>query len=124
MNTNSTKSSILDSTTTSSNIELSGKDTHQNTTKSGTPRKTSTMQNSQSNDSTNATQENQDWIHVTINRSSSAPPPVVKQERQSRTPSQEEWHNAEHIARNATRTSPPYSGPVEPKHAAMSWTAC
>jgi len=39
-NTNSTRSSTIDSTTTSSNTELSGKDTHQNTIKSGTPRKT------------------------------------------------------------------------------------
>src|ERR1700712_3422500 len=117
MNTNSTKSSTLDSTTTSSNTELSGKDTHQNMIKSGTLRKTSTMQSSQSNDSTNVTQENQNWIHVTINRSSSSPPPIIKQERRSRTPSQEEGRNAERITRNATPTSPPYSGPVETEHA-------
>jgi len=39
-NTNSTKSLTLDSTTTGSNTELSGKDIHQNTTKSGTRHQT------------------------------------------------------------------------------------
>jgi len=121
-NTNSTRSSTLDSTTTSSNTELSGKDTHQNTRKSGTKRKTSTMQNTQSNDSTGATQESPDWIHVTINRSTSATPPVVKQERRAHTPTSD----AQHIARNATPTSPDYSGSPrrEVPHALMNWTDC
>jgi len=39
------------------------------------PVENSTMQNTQSNDSTNATQESPQSIHVTINRSSSATPP-------------------------------------------------
>ena len=101
-----TRSSTLDSTTTSSNTELSGKVTHHNTTKSGTPQKTSTMQNTQSNDSTGASQESPVWIHVTINRSTSAPPPIIKPERGSYTPESD----AQHIARNATPTSPEYSG--------------
>jgi len=119
---NSTRSSILDSTTTSSNTELSGKDSHQNTIKSGTPQKTSTMQNTESNDSTGATQESREWIHVTINRLSSAPPPVVKQERRSQTPESD----AQCIARNATPTSPAYSGSPkrEVPHASMNWTDC
>jgi len=80
------------------------------------------MQNTQSNDSTNATQESPEWIHFTINRSSSAPPPVVKQERRSHTPERD----AQRIARNATPTSPAYW--VSPKrevvHASMNWTDC
>jgi len=80
------------------------------------------MQNTQSNDSTGATQESPEWIHVTSNRSSSAPPPVVKQERRSRTPESD----AQRIACNATPTSPAYSG--SPKrgvaHASMNWTDC
>jgi len=112
----------LDTTTTSSNPALSGKATHQNTIKSSTPQKTSTMQNTQSNDSTGATQESPEWIHVTINRSSSAPPPVVKQERRSHTPGSD----ARHIAHKATPPSPAYSG--SPKrdvgHASMNWTDC
>jgi len=122
MNTNSTKSSTLGSTTTNSNIEPSGKATHQNTIKSGTPRKTSTMQNTQSNDSTGATQESPEWIHVTINRLSSAPPPVVKQEQRSHRPASD----AEHIARNASPTSPNYSGSPrrEVAHASINWTDC
>jgi len=80
------------------------------------------MQNTQSNDSTGATQESPEWIHVTINRSSSAPPPVVKQERRSHTPTSD----AQRIARNATPTSPAYSGSPkrEVAHASMNWTDC
>jgi len=117
---NSTRSSTLDSTTTSSNTERSGKDTHQNTIKSGTPQKTSTMQNEQSNDSTGTTQESPEWIHVTSNRSSSAPPPVFKQEQRSHTPESD----IQRIARNATPTSPAYSGSPrrEVPHASMNWT--
>jgi len=121
-NTNSTKSSTLDSTTTSSNIELSGRATHQNTIKSGTPQKASTMPNTQSHDSTGATQESPQWMHVTINRSSSAPSPMIKQERHSHSCKSD----AQRIARNATPTSPEYSG--SPKgdgaHASMNWTDC
>jgi len=80
----------------SSNIEPSGKATHQNTIKSGTQQKTSTMRNTQSNDSTGATQESPEWIHVTNNRSSAAPPPI-KQERHSRNPQ----CDAQRVARNA-----------------------
>ena len=80
------------------------------------------MQNTQSKDSTNATHESPEWIHVTINRSSSAPPPVVKQERRSHTPDSD----AQRVAGNATPTSPEYSG--SPKravaHASMNWTDC
>jgi len=80
------------------------------------------MQNTQSNDSTGATQENTEWIHVTINRSSSAPPHIVKQERHSRSPGSD----AEHVARNDTTTSPEYSGSPrkEVAHASMNWTDC
>jgi len=80
------KSLTLDSYTTSSNIELGGKAIHQNTIKSGTPQKTSTMKDTQSNDATGATQESPECLHVTINRSSSAPPPVIKQEPHSHRP--------------------------------------
>jgi len=78
------------------------------------------MQNTQSNDSTGATQESPEWIHVTINRSSSAPAPIVKQERHSRTPESD----AQHVAHNATLTSPDSSGSPkrEVAHASMSWT--
>jgi len=78
------------------------------------------MQNTQSNDSTSATQESTGWIHVTINRSSSAPSPVVKEERRSHTPESD----AQRIARNATPTSPAYSGSPkrEVAHASMNWT--
>jgi len=102
--------------------DASGKATHQNTIKSGIPEKTSTMQNTQSNDSTGATQESPEWIHLTLNRSSSAPPPVVKQERHSHTPESD----VQHDARNATRTSPEYSGSPkkEVAHASMNWTDC
>ena len=117
-----TKSWTLDSATTSSNIDLSGKATHQNTIKSGTPRKNSTMQNTHSNDSTGGTQERPEWIEVTINRWSSAPPLVVKQERHSRTPGSD----SKGVPRNATCTSSEYS--CLPKrvvaHASMHWTDC
>jgi len=80
------------------------------------------MQNTESPDSTGATQESPEWIHVTINRSSSAPPPIVKQERLSHTPE----GDAQRIARNATPTSPGYSGLLkrEVAHASMNWTDC
>jgi len=80
------------------------------------------MQNTQSNDSTGATQNSLEWIHVTINRSCSAPPPVVKQER--RSPTQES--QARRIPGNASPTSSDYSGPPkrEVAHASMSWTGC
>ena len=122
MNMNSTKSSTLDSTITSSNTAPSGKVTHQNTIKSGTPRKTSTMQNTQSNDSTGTTQERPEWIHVPINKSSSAPPPVVKQERHSHTAESDD----QHVARNASPSSPEYSRSPkrEVAHASMNWTDC
>jgi len=54
-NTNSKKSSTHVYTTTSSNTELSGQDTHQNTIKPGTRPTTSKMQTSQSGTSTPAT---------------------------------------------------------------------
>ena len=119
---NSNKSSTLDSTTTSSNTELSERAIHQNKMKFGTRQKPSTMQNMQSNDSTSATYEIPEWIHVTSNTSSFGPPPVVKQERHSRTP---EW-DTQRIACNTTRTRPYYSGSPrqEVAHASMSWTDC
>jgi len=78
------------------------------------------MQNTQSNNSTGATQESPEWIHVTINRSSSAPPPIIKQERLSHTPESD----AQRVARHATPTSPEYSGTAkrEVAHASMTWT--
>jgi len=80
------------------------------------------MQNTQSNNSTNATQESTEWIHVTINRSSSAPPPVVIEERRPHTPDSD----AQRFARNATPTRPEYSGSPrrEVTHASMNWTDC
>ena len=80
------------------------------------------MQNTQSNGSTGATQESQEWIHVTINGSSSAPPPVVKQEQRLQTPESD----AQGMARNATPTSPAYSGSRrrEVPQASMNWTDC
>ena len=61
---NLTKSSTLASTTTSSDTELNGKDTHQNTTKSGTLSKTSTMPPFQSKGSTKDTQTSPTWEKV------------------------------------------------------------
>jgi len=86
------------------------------------PRKTSTMQNTQSDNSTGATQESPEWIHVTINRSFSAPPPIVEQERRWHTPESE----AQRVSRNATPTSPEYSGSTkkEVEHASMNCTDC
>jgi len=80
------------------------------------------MQNTQSNDSTTATQESPKWIHVKINRPSSAPTPIVKQERRSHT----RESDAERVARNATPTSREYSGSPKRKvaHASMNWTDC
>jgi len=80
------------------------------------------MHNTQSNDSTGATQESPKWIHVTINRWSSAPPPVVRQKRRSRTPESD----VQGVARNSTPTSPEYSGSPrkEVAHASMNWTDC
>jgi len=90
--------------------------------KSGTRQKASTMQNTQCNDSTSATQANPEWIHLTINRSSSAPPPVVKQERHSCTPE----NDVQRVARHATPISPDYSGSPGRKvaHPSMNWTDC
>jgi len=80
------------------------------------------MQNTLSDDSTIAIQEGREWIHVTINRSSSAPPPVVRQERHPHTPE----NDAQRVARNATPTSPEYSGSPkrEVAQASMNWTDC
>jgi len=80
------------------------------------------MQNTQSNYSTNGTQENQDWIHVTINRSCSAPPPVVKQEIRPHTPEDTGYY----LAHNASPTTTEYSGTPrkEIQHASMKWTGC
>ena len=80
------------------------------------------MQNTQSNDSTNATQESPEWIHVTIKRLSSAPLPVVQQEQRSHIPESD----AQPIARNATPTSPAYLGSSKKgvAHASMNWTDC
>src|SRR6195952_5640823 len=105
MNTNSTKSSTLDYTTTSSNTELSGKDTHQNTTKSGTPRKTSTMPNVQSNDSTNDTHSNPEWVKV------KTPEP----RRPASTPLEphQGWEDKRAGFGPFAPTSPGYSGPNE-----------
>ena len=103
-------------------MEQGGKATHQNTKKSGTPQKTTTMQNTQCNDSTGASQESPEWIHITMNISSSAPPSIIKQERHSLSPGS----NAQRVARNATPTSPEYSGSPkrEVAHASMNWTDC
>jgi len=80
------------------------------------------MQNTQSNDPTNASPERPEWIHVTINRSASAPPAIVKLKRRSHTPES----NAHRVARNATPHSPEYSGSPrrEVAHASMNWTDC
>jgi len=80
------------------------------------------MQNTQSNDATNATQENAEWIHVTINRSSSVPPPAVKQQRRLHKPESD----AQRVARNATPTRRDYSGSPrkEVAHASMNWRHC
>jgi len=80
------------------------------------------MQNTQSNDSTGTTQESPEWIHLTINRLSSAHPPIVKEERRSNTSKSD----GQRVARNATPTSPEYSGSSrrEVAHASMNWTDC
>jgi len=80
------------------------------------------MQNTQSNDSTGATQESPEWIHVTINRSSSGPLPIVNQEQRSHTAESD----AQRVAQNTTPSSPEYSGSLirEVAHASMNWTGC
>jgi len=80
------------------------------------------MQNTESNDSIGATQESPEWIHVTINRSSSTPPPVVKKERRLHTPESD----SQRIARNSTPTRPAYSRSPksEVADASMNWMDC
>jgi len=80
------------------------------------------MQNTQSNDSTGAIQESPEWIQVRINRWSSTPAPVVKQEQRSHTPESD----VQRVAHNVTPSSPEYSGSPkrEVAHASMNWTDC
>jgi len=80
------------------------------------------MHNTQYTDCTRATQDRPEWIQVTINGSSSAPPPVVKQEPDSRT----QESDAQPVARNATLTSPEYSASPRKQvaHRSMRWTDC
>jgi len=80
------------------------------------------MQNTQSTDSSGAIQECPEWIHITINRSSSAPQPVVKQERPAHNPE----NNPQRVAPNATPTRPDHLGSPrrEVAHASMNWTDC
>lgn len=73
------------------------------------------MPYSQLNDITSNSQERQEWLHITINKSPSAPPHIKEQSQ-----------NALHIAHNTSRTSPGYKGPKEaaPRHESMLWVAC
>ena len=110
---NSTKLSTLDSTTTSSNTELSGRDTDQKKTKFGTAPKTSTMQRMQSESFTNDLQNIPDWEKV----ERAAPAPLGPQDG---------WGDSSAIYCPFPPTSPGYSGASkkEVEHAGMSWTAC
>src|ERR1700709_2022855 len=94
-NTNSKKSSTLGYTATTCNIEPSGQDIHQNTTKLGTPRKTSTMQRSPSED------------FITITPTSPEFSPMTDKD----------WAACVDIRLEQTSEK-------DRKHASMSWTAC
>ena len=89
----------------------------QSTTRPGTQQKTSKMPASPLNGSTPGTPGNQDWVHVTITRSTSEPPPVKGEKTPTPPPAtaQDGWNDDRFLPRNVTPTSPPYSGPVETK---------
>ena len=73
---------------------------------------------------------------MTITRSTSEPPPVKGEKTPTPPPAtaQDGWNDDRFFPRNATPTSPTYSGPVETKeqrrakkaalHPGLSWTAC
>lgn len=111
----------------------------QNTTRPGTLQKTSTIPSSQQNNSTPVTQENQDWVHVTITRSASEPRRIKREKTPTPPPAtaQDGWNDDRFRPRNSTPTSPPYSGPAEAtltkgqrkakkviEHPGLSWVAC
>ena len=103
----------LHSTTTSSKIELSGKDTDQKTTKCGTLPKTSTPQPIQSEISTNITQTSPHWEKV----EKTAPVPLHPQNG---------WGDSSLTDGPFPPTTPGYRGAnkKEVEHASNSWTAC
>ena len=129
-------SSTLALTETSFNTGLSGPVTLQSTTTLGIPQKTSKMPQSPLNISTPGAPENWDWIHMTINGSTSEPL-LVKGEKTPTPPlatAQDRWNDDRYLLCNATPTNPPYSGPVGTKEQSRAkkavlnpgqcWTAC
>ena len=88
------------------------------------------------NSSTPSTLGNQDWVHVTITRSTSEPPPIKGEKTPTPLPAtaQDRWNDDRYFPPNATPTSSTYSGPVETKeqrkakkaalHPGLSWMAC
>ena len=88
------------------------------------------------NSSTPGTRGNQDWVQVTITKSTSEPPPAKGEKRPTPPPAtvQDGWNDDRFLPHNTTPTSPTYSGPVETKeqrrakkaalHPGLSWTAC
>ena len=81
-------------------------------------------------------QKNQNWVHVTLTRSTSEPPSIKGEKTLTSPPAtaQDGWNRDRFPPHNATPTSPTYSGPVETKeqrrakkaalHQGLSWTAC
>ena len=102
-------------------------------TKPGTSLKTCKMRVTPLNTSSPGTPGNLYWVHVTITRSTSEPPPVKGEKTPTPPPAtaQDGWNDDRFLPRKVTLTSPLYSGPVEMKeqrmaaiHPGLSWTAC
>ena len=112
----------------------SGPVTLQNTIKPSTPQKTLAMPASPLNNSIRSTQENQEWVHMTITKSTSELPPIKGEKIPIPPPAtaQEGWNDDRFLPHNSTPISPPYSGPVKTKeqrkakgaalHQGLSWT--
>ena len=86
--------------------------------------------------STPGTPGNQDWVHVTVTRSTSEPPPAKGEKTPTPPPAtaQDGCNDGRFLPRNVIPTSPPYSGPGETKEQrkarkaaippGLSWTTC
>jgi len=138
-NTNSKKLSTWVCTTTSSNTELSGQDTHQNTTKPGIPPITSIMQTSQSGTSTPPTQASRTSIKLEELENGDVLVSVSETQNQEEAPPrppktatpQKNWGTTIGLP-EMTATSPPYRSPSaweegarkQNEHDALHWTGC